>query len=251
LLAVHFRNSSGQEIALFDPMDTKHNHRLSWRWENMSALEKDQTLRWLFDPHQMQYRQFGDQEKRLIDTLGKWIPRLNDFAVPTDPSVAIHWQNDGPPMNQDTLYEALSRVKTLALVRERRLCSYGHSQLGLIEYGGEIVLFTAPEWQKVSVETREILTTVWTIKEAMVIYYPQSQGWASSCPGEIEHLKVEYYSTIWLLKAEQALARFVPTDASYWNDQETRRQIRNISTQSFPPCQPPVLLAEPTPNSDD
>jgi hypothetical protein len=171
--------------------------------------------------------------------------------VPTDPNVAIHWQSDGPPMNQNTLYEALSRVKILELVRERRLCSYGYSQLGLIEYGGEIVLFTAPEWQKVSAETREIMTTVWTVKEAMVIYYPQSQGWSSSCPGETEHLKVEYYSTIWLLKAEQTLAQYAPTDANYWNDQETRRQIGNINTQSFPPCQSPVLLAEPTPNSGD
>ncbi|MBI5029960.1 MAG: hypothetical protein HZB51_05490 [Chloroflexi bacterium] len=247
LLAVHYRNSSGTEIVQYDPTDTVHNHHLSWHWDNMSASEKDQALRWLFNPLQMRYCQFEHQEARLVNTLAKWIPRLNDFAVPNDPNVISHWQSDGPPMNQSTLYEALSRVKILALVRERRLCSYGYSQLGLIEYGGEIVLFTAPEWQKVSAETREILTTVWTIKEAMVIYYAQSQGWPSSCSGETEHLKVEYYSTIWLLKAEQALARYVPSDASYWNDQETRRQIRNVSTQSFPPCQPPVLLAEPTP----
>jgi hypothetical protein len=246
LLAVHYHNSSGTDIARLDPNDSVHNQRIRWHWEKMSASEKNQAVRWLFDPLQMRYGQFENQEDWLILALTKWIPRLNDFALPTDPAVAIHWQSDGPPLSQDTLYEALSRVKSLALVRERRLCSYGHSALGLIEYGGEIVLFTAPAWQKVSLETRQILTTVWTIKEAMVIYYPQSQGWASSCPAETEHLKNEYYSTIWLLKAEQVLSQYVPADRGYWEDQEIPLQIRNIVTQSFPKCLPPVPAPTPS-----
>lgn len=251
VLAVSYRNPSGTEIAKFDPIDDVHNHRLDWRWENMSASEKDQALRWLFDPLQMRYGQFQNRELWLINAVSKWIPRMNDFDLPVDPSIARHWQSDGPPMSQETLYEALSRVKALTLVPERRLCSFGYSNLGLIELGGEILLFTDPGWQKVSIETREILTTVWTIKEAMVIYYPQSQGWSNSCPGETEHLKTEYYSTIWLLKAEQTLAEYVPADSSYWQDQETRRQARNILTQSFPPCQSPLPAVKATPILDD
>ena len=72
-------------------------------------------------------------------------------------------------MNQTSLYEGLSRVKSLALIRERRTCNYAYSHLGLIEYGGETILFAAPGWQTVSQETREIFTTVWTLKEVMVI----------------------------------------------------------------------------------
>jgi hypothetical protein len=249
--AVHYCNSAGTEIALFDPNDKTHNQRIIWRWEKMSTSEKHQALQWLFHPLQMCYGQFENQEDWLINALTQWIPRMNDFAIPTDPVIAIHWQSDGPQMSQDTLYESLSRVKALTLVRERRLCSYGHSHLGLIEYGGEIILFSAPGWQKVSVETRQILTTVWTIKEAMVIYYPQSQGWASSCPSESEHLKNEYYSTIWLLKAEQVFSKFVPADRGYWEGQELGLQIRNIVTQSFPRCLPPFPVALPTPGTGD
>ncbi len=172
---------------------------------------------------------------------------MNDLNLPVDSAVALYWQTDGPPMNQNSLYEALSRIKTLALIPERRMCSYGHSDLGLIEYGGEIVLFTSPSWQKVSQETREILTVVWTIKEAMVIYYPQSLGWANSCPSESARLKNEAYSTIWLVKAEQTLSKFVPSDQSYWEGQEIPFQIKNIVTQTFPPCLLPVLLPAPTP----
>lgn len=245
---VYYYNSAGTAVARFDPNDRVHNQRIKWDWEKMSALEKSQVVSWLFDSQQMRYCRFQNREKWIIHVLSKWIPRMNDLAMPTDPAVALHWQADGPPMNQNTIYEALSRVKALALVPERPMCSYGHSHLGLIEYGGELVLFTAPGWQKVNVETREILTTVWTIKEAMAIYYPQSQGWASSCPSEPEHLKNEYYSTIWLVAAELTLARFVPTDQSYWEYQEIPFQIKNIVTQKFPPCLPPVLLPAPTPD---
>ena len=251
LVAVHYRNAVGMDVARFDPKDTVHNQRISWRWEKMSEAEKSQVLQWLFDPDQMRYCQFENREGWLIHALTKWIPRLDDWALPTDPAIAIHWQPDGPPMSRDTLYEALSRVKALTLVRERPFCSYGHSHLGLIEYGSELVLFTAPAWQKVSVETREILTTVWTIKEAMVIYYPQSRGWASSCPAEVEHLKNEYYSTIWLLKAEQVLSKYVAADARYWATQEIPHQFQNIVTQSFPKCSPPILVAVPTPSTRD
>jgi hypothetical protein len=248
LEAVHYHNPAGVVVARYDPTDLVHNQHISWNWEKMSALEKSQVVAWLFDPQQMRYGRFQGREGWVINALTKWIPRLNDWALPSDPVIAIHWQTDGPPMNQNTLYEALSRVKSLALVPERPLCSYGYSHLGLIEYGGEIILFTAPGWQKVSIETREILTTVWTIKEAMVIYYPQSLGWANSCPAEPEHLKTEYYSTIWLVAAEQAFSKFVPADRSYWEGQEIPFQSKHIVTQTFPPCSPPILLPAPTPD---
>ncbi|MBI5302509.1 MAG: hypothetical protein HY868_10250 [Chloroflexi bacterium] len=245
---VHYSNSAGAVVARFDPNDRAHNQHITWDWEKMSALEKSRAVSWLFDPQQMRYCRFQERGKWILHVLSKWIPRLNDLMVPTDPAITHHWQADGPPMNPNTIYEALSRVKALALVPERPMCSYGHSHLGLIEYGGEVVLFTAPGWQKVNVETREILTTVWTIKEAMVIYYPQSQGWTNSCPSEPEHLKTEYYSSIWLVAAEQTLAQFVPADQSYWEKQEIPFQIKNIVTQKFPPCLPPVLLPAPTPD---
>jgi hypothetical protein len=248
LEAVQYYNSADVAVAQFDPKDPAHNQHISWNWAAMTALEKTQTVAWLFDPHQMHYCRFQNREGWVINALTKWIPRLNTITVPTDPAIAVHWPADGPPMNHNTLYEALSRVKSLALVPERPTCSYGFSHLGLIEYGGEVILFSAPGWQKVSVETREILTTAWTIKEAMVIYYPQSQGWASSCPAEPEHLKNEYYSTIWLVAAEQALARVSPSDRSYWENQEIPFQSKHILTQTFPPCSPPIILPGPTPD---
>jgi len=242
LIAVHYRNTDGTEIARFDPSDRFHNHGMVWHWEKMTQAEKDQSLRWLFDPAQMQYSRFENREAWVVNAVSKWISRVTDFTLPADPEIAIHWQRDGPPMDQNTLYEALSRVKSLTLVRERRTCNFGYSHLGLIEYGGETILFTATGWQKVSVETREIFTAVWTIKEAMVIYYPQSLGWPDSCPSEPAHLKVEYYSTIWLIKAQQILSKLVPSDRGYWEEQEIPFQIRNIKTQTFPLCLPPALL---------
>ncbi|MCL4393296.1 MAG: hypothetical protein M1482_00465 [Chloroflexi bacterium] len=212
----------------------------------MAGEEKEQALRWLFDRQQMQYADFGGLEDHVANAVTKWIPAIGPLSNPTDPRIASHWQTDGPPLDQVTLYEALSRIKSLSLARERRMCSYGYSQLGLVEYGGEIMLFTAPGWQQVSAETREIVTAVWTIKEAMVIYYPQSLGWANACPSESAHLKNEYYSTIWLLETEQALSRFVPTDNSYWLEQEIPFQVRNIQTAAFPRCLAPARLPVPT-----
>jgi hypothetical protein len=177
----------------------------------------------------------------VIHAVAKWVPQITEFSLPADPEIAQHWQSDGLSMNEATLYEALSRIKVLSLVRERRTCNYGYSDLGLIEYGGETVLFTAAGWSKVSEETREIFTAVWTIKEAMVIYYPQSNGWYNSCPSEQEHLKNELYSTIWLLRMEQVLATFVPVDKRYWQDVEIPFQKRNILDQKFPPCASPAM----------
>ena len=190
----------------------------------------------------MTYSRFENREEWVINALSKWVPRMTDFAIPSEPEIAIHWQTDGPPMNQRSLYEALSRIKALTLVRERRTCNYGHSHLGLIEYGGETILFTAPGWHQVSKETREIFTTVWTVKEAMVIYYAQSLGLQNSCPSELDHFKVEYYSTIWLIKTQQTLSRFVPSDNAYWQGQEIPFQTRNITTQTFPICSSPAFL---------
>jgi hypothetical protein len=243
LIASRYRNAAGVEIATFDPQDKAHNNQLIWHWERMTPEEKDQALQWILDPKQMQYVDFANRETWVQDTLTKWIPQIDDFSLPRNSEIAIHWQTDGPPMSQATLYEGLSRVKSLVLVRERRTCNYGHSQLGRIEYGGETILFTAPGWQTVSQETREIFTTVWTIKEALVIYYAQFLGLASSCPSELEHLKVEYYSTIWLIQMEQVFSRFVPTDKKYWAETEIPFQIRNIKTQAFPQCLPPILYA--------
>jgi hypothetical protein len=247
LVREQYQNSDGMVIAKFDPRDTWHNHGVTWYWEDMTLAEKDLALRWIFDPVHMPYAGFEDRESWVINALTRWIPKISELSVPTDMRIATQWQIDGPPMNQVTLYEALSRIKSLTLVRERRMCSYGYSDLGLIEYGGEIVLFTASGWNQVSAETREIVTAVWTIKEAMVIYYPQSLGWANSCPSESAHLKNEYYSTIWLLESEQALSRFVPADASYWIDQEIPFQIRNIQTATFPRCLPPSGVPIPPP----
>jgi hypothetical protein len=242
LIAVHYQDSDGIPVATFDPSDRFHNHRVTWDWQKMTQAEKDQALWWIFDLKHMQYSRFENREEWVINTMSKWIPRITDFALPTNPDIAIHWQRDGPLMSQNTLYEALSRIKSLTLVRERRTCNYGHSHLGLIEYGGETILFTAPGWQKFSMETREIFTVVWTIKEAMVIYYPQSLGWTSSCPSESTHLKVEYYSMIWLIKAQQVLSKLVPSDRAYWEEQEILFQIRNLTTQTFPLCLSPALL---------
>ncbi|MEW5719642.1 MAG: hypothetical protein AB1817_13510, partial [Chloroflexota bacterium] len=140
-------------------------------------------------------------------------------------------------------------VKSLALVQERRTCNYAYSHLGLIEYGGETILFAAPGWQTVSQETREIFTTVWTLKEAMVIYYAQFRGLPNACPSEVEHLKIEYYSTIWLIHLEQILSRFVPADKKYWVETEILFQMRNVKTQTFPQCLPPtVFSATPMPS---
>jgi hypothetical protein len=247
LVGARYENPDGTVIATFDAQDRLHNDHVTWHWERMNQSERDQALAWLFDPQQMQYSRFEDREEWVIRSITKWIPRLTDFVIPTDSKIAIHWQADGPPMSLVSLYEALSRVKSLSLIRERRSCSYGHSELGLIELGGETVLFTAPGWQTVSVGTREILTAVWIIKEAMVIYYPQSLGWASSCPSEPDHLKTEYYSTIWLVKAQQALSKFVPADKGYWEQQEIPFQIRNITTQTFPACLPTQTADPVTP----
>jgi hypothetical protein len=220
LIRVYYQNSDNAAVATFDPEDTSHNHGLTWHWENLTVTEKDLVLHWIFDPQHMPYTNLENRESWVVNAIVRWIPKITELSAPTDPRIWAQRQTDGPPMNQMTRYEALSRFKSLALVRERRMCSYGYSHLGLIEYGGEIVLFAAPGWQQVSAKTREILTAVWTIKEAMVIYYPQSLGWADSCPSESEHLENEYYSTIWLLKAEQTLSRSVPADASYWIGQE-------------------------------
>ncbi len=247
LVRVHYQNSGSIVVATFDPRDTLHNHGVTWHWEDMTLAEKDLALRWIFDPHHITYADFDNRESWIINALTRWIPKISELSVPTDPRIAAQWQIDGPPMNLVTLYEALSRIKAITLVRERRMCSYGYSDLGLIEYGGEIVHFTASGWEQVSAETREIVTTVWTIKEAMVIYYPQSLGWVNSCPSESTHLKNEYYSTIWLLEAERALSKYVPADASYWIDQEIPFQIRNIHTATFPRCLPPARLPIPLP----
>jgi hypothetical protein len=240
LVAADYRNSDGAIISVFDPQDKVHNSQVAWNWEQMTRLEKDQALQWIFMPPQMSYRRFENREEWAINAVTKWIPRLDDFSLLAAWEIAQHWPSDGPPLSQLTLYEALSRIKSLTLVRERPMCSYGYSHLGLIEYGGEIVLFAAPAWQKVSLETREILTVVWTIKESMVIYYPQAQGWANSCPSEVGHLKNESYSTIWLLQAERVLSKFVPADKGYWENQEIPFQIRNIRTQTFPRCLQPA-----------
>lgn len=136
------------------------------------------------------------------------------------------------------------------MIRERQTCNYGYSHLGLIEFGGETVLFTAPGWQKVSQESREIFTTVWTIKEAMVIYYPQSLGWSSACPNETDHLKNENHSTLWLIQAMTTLARAVPQDRWYWDESAIPLQMRAIKTQTFPACAAPLLLATPVPDRE-
>jgi len=246
---VSYSNAADIVIARFDPNDRVHNQGITWNWEKMSVREKSLAVEWLWAPAQMRYCRFQGRETWLVHVLNKWIPRLNNLAIPSDPAIALHWQTDGPPLDQNTIYEALSRIKALALIPERPMCSYGHSHLGLIEYGGELILFTAPGWQKVTSETREIITTVWTIKEAMVIYYPQSLGWISSCPSESARLKNEYYSSIWLVSAEQALAAFVPADHIYWQNQEIPFQLKNIATQRFPPCSPPIQLPAPIPDT--
>ena len=238
LVVVNYTNPDGTIIATFDPQDQLHNNRVAWHWERMTSSERDQALKWIFDPSQMQYSRFENRESWVIQAVTQWMPRMTDFALPADSVITSHWQTDGPPMSQTTLYEALSRIKSLALIPERRACNYGHSQFGLIEYGGETILFTAPGWKTVSAETREIFTTVWTIKEAMVIYYPQSLGWTNSCPSETDHLKNEYYSTIWLVKAQQVLAEFVPGDKNYWEQKEIPFQLRTLATQAFPDCLP-------------
>ena len=216
----------------------------------MTAQEKDGALRWLFDPQQMRYVNFENREFWLGESIAKWIPRLTDFTLPTDATVAAHWESDSPPMNQSSLYEALSRIKTIALIPARRTCNYGYSHLGLIEFGGETVLFSAAGWQKVSRESREIFTTVWTIKEAMVIYFPQTRGWSSACPNETDHLKNENYSTIWIIQAMTALARTVPQDGWYWEESALPQQWRTIKTQTFPVCAAPLLLATPEPDHE-
>ena len=250
LIGARYRNAAGIQIAAFDVVEKFHNNQVTWQWAQMTRAEKDFALRWIFDPQQMRYVNFQDQENWVIQSITRWIPRINAYGVPSDPQVAIHWQADGPPMSETTLYEALSRIKSLALVPERRMCNYGHSHLGLIEYGGETILFTSPGWQKVSAESREIFTTLWTIKEALVIYYPQTQGWSNSCPSDTAHLQVEYYSTIWLLAMEQMLAQFVTVDKFYWVDQEIPFQIKNIMTQKFPECRSPAstqVTPQPSP----
>lgn len=254
LLKSRYRNAAGVEIATFDPLDLVHNHQIIWHWDRMNAAEKDLALRWILDPSQTQYVNFENRENWVIDALTKWVPKLDHLALPAEPELAIHWQADGPPMNQNSIYEGLSRIKSLALVRERRSCNYAHSHLGLIEYGGETILFTAPGWRTVSPKSREIFTTVWTIKEAMVIYYAQFLGLPNACPSELEHLKVEYYSTLWLIQVERALAQFVPADSKYWVETEIPFQIRNVKTQSFPQCLPiwssvPATMPSSTPCS--
>ncbi|OGO38610.1 MAG: hypothetical protein A2Z03_10690 [Chloroflexi bacterium RBG_16_56_8] len=237
-VAVQYLNSAGAVIATFDPQDRVHNNGVTWNWERMDQAEKDRALAWVFDLRQMRYSRFEGREDWVIQAVTKWIPRFTDFSLPAEEEITLHWQTDGPPMSQATLYEALSRVKSLTLVRERPTCSYGYSHLGLVEYGAGMVLFESAGWQRVTQDTREIVTAAWTIKEAMVIYYPQWLGWPSSCPCETDHLKNEYYSTIWLVKAEQALSRFVPADESYWQGQEIPFQIRNVTLQRFPECVP-------------
>ncbi|MBI4788851.1 MAG: hypothetical protein HY782_17605 [Chloroflexi bacterium] len=240
-VAVEYRNAAGVVVATFDPQDRTHSNGVTWKWEVMNQEERDRALTWLFDPMHLRYTRFEGREDWLIHAVTKWIPRIGDFALPPESEITLHWQTDGPPLSRTTLYEALSRIKSVHLVRERPSCSYGYSHLGLIEYGAGMVLFEGTAWQRVSQETREIITTAWTIKEAMVIYYPQWMGWASSCPCESDHLKNEYYSTIWLVKAQQALSRWVPVDRTYWEEQEIPFQIRNIALQRFPECQPAYL----------
>ncbi len=250
LLGARYRNLTGTHIASFDAADKFHNNQVTWHWERMTAREKDSALRWLFDPHQMRYINFENREFWLVESLAKWIPRLTDFTLPADATIAAHWQSDGPPMNQPSLYEALSRIKTMALIPERRTCNYGYSHLGLVEFGGETILFTAPGWQKVSQASREIFTTVWTIKEAMVIYYPQTLGWSSACPNESDHIKNENYSTLWLIQAMTALTHLVPQDGWYWEESAIALQLRVIKTQTFPACAAPLLLPTPQPNRE-
>jgi hypothetical protein len=247
LVAVRYLNSAGTCVATFAPEDKAHNNGVTWHWDVMTDSEREQALRWLFDPQQMLYSRFEGREAWLMDALTQWIPRLAGISQTADPAVLAHWQTDGADLTCLTFYEALSRLQALTAVRERRTCSYGYSDRGLIEYGGEMIFFTEPAWQKLSLESRQILTVVWTIKEAMVIYYPQSLGWTSPCLSERTHLKTEYYSTIWLLQAERTLAQYVPADRSYWEEKEIPFQIRNIVTQSFPPCLPPATSYAPTP----
>jgi hypothetical protein len=61
-------------------------------------------------------------------------------------------------------------------------------------------------------------------------YYAQFRGLPNACPSEVEYLKIEYYSTLWLIRMEQALSRFVPTDTKYWTETEIPFQIRNVKT---------------------
>lgn len=250
VIGAQYRNAAHTPIASFDATDTFHNHQVAWQWEQMTAQEKDRALRWLFDPRQMRYINFDNREFWLVEALAKWIPRMTDFTLPADATVAAHWSSDAPPLNQLSLYEALSRIKTIALIPARHTCNYGYSHLGLIEFGGETILFTAAGWQKVSTESREIFATAWTIKEAMVIYYPQTQGWASACPNERDHLKNENYSTTWLIRAMTALARAVPQDQWYWDGTALAQQWRAIRTQTFPVCAAPLLLATPVPDQE-
>lgn len=252
----HYRNAAGIEVATFDPADKWHNQQIVWHWARMTAFEKDMALRWLFNPKHLRHDHFENHEAWLTQVLARWIPKLDQITLPTEPELAVHWQSDGPPMQLDTVYEALSRIKAVALIRERRSCNYAHSHLGLIEYGGETVLFSAAGWRTVSQDSREIFTTVWTVKEAMVIYYAQFIGLPNACPSASEHLKVEYYSTLWLLQAERALSGFVPGDRAYWVAKEIPFQMRNIKTQTFPPCQAtwtpaPVTMPSPTPCSSE
>jgi hypothetical protein len=210
----------------------------------MTREERERALRWIFDAHQMTYVRFENHEGRLLDALVKWIPRLVDISQLSDPAIKAHWQPDGPPLNETTLYEALSRLQSLAVVRARRTCSYAYSDRGLIEYGGEMIMFTDPAWQKLSRSSREILTVVWTIKEAMAIYCPHSLGGSSSCPSETGRLKTEYYSTTWLVQAERALAQYVEQDRAFWEEKGIPFQVRNKVTQTFPPCLPPTIAFE-------
>ena len=250
LIGARYRNLAGIHIASFDAADKFHNHQVTWHWDRMTPQEKDGALRWLFDPHQMRYVNFEDRESWLIESITQWIPRFTDFTLATDAAVAAHWQSDGPPLNQQSLYEALSRIKTIALIPERRTCNYGYSHLGLVEFGGETILFTAPGWQKVSQASREIFMTVWTIKEAMVIYYPQVLGWSSACPNERDYVKNENYSTLWLIQAMTTLARIVPQDGWYWEDSAIALQLRVIKTQTFPACAAPQYLPAPQPTRE-
>ncbi|MBI5651408.1 MAG: hypothetical protein HZC40_13345 [Chloroflexi bacterium] len=244
-------NAEGARIATFNRDDRWHTGGVTWQWESMNPVERERALAWIFDPQQIRYLRFDGQEARVIHAITKWIPRITNFDLPTDSIIAARWQSDGPPMNQVTLYEALSRIKFITLMRERQTCSYGYSHLGLIEFGGELILFNKPGWQRVSDETREIITTAWSIKEVMVIYYPQSLGWSSACPSEEGQVKNEFYSTIWLIKAQQTLSQWVPADASYWQDHEIPFQIANIHQQRFPKCMPATLSYLPTPSARD
>jgi len=250
LMGARYRNAAGTSIAAFDVADKFHNNQVTWHWERITAQEKDGALRWLFDPQQMHYLNFENRHTWVIESLAKWIPHLTDFILPDDVVFTSHWESDGPPLNQHSLYEALSRIRTIALIRERKTCNYGYSHLGLIEFGGETVLFTALGWQKVSQESREIFTTVWTIKEAMVIYYAQSLGWLSACPNEPDHFKNENYSTLWLIQAMNVLARAVPQDRWYWEESAIPLQLRAIKTQTFPVCSAPMLFPTPQPDSE-